>query len=276
MIYLTVTLSVLLGCLAAGLAVFLGRYFIQGRYKRFVSENSACLRALKEINARFTFFPEADFDQKHTYDNENFFDTISCEDFLIYQLQYQAKKIGEQIAKVAYNRSEYCKYIDEIKALRLGEFSSPLGKLKREKVQKVEKELCHKTKLAQPVTQFSLTVRLYCARINGRIYAAKEENFSAERVLALMKRMGNKSGTFYRDRGIWDAICRVERGKVSNRMRFSIYARDGYRCRNCGASQRYAALEIDHIIPVSKGGKSTYDNLQTLCHKCNVEKGNKL
>ncbi|MBQ8339081.1 MAG: HNH endonuclease [Clostridia bacterium] len=59
-------------------------------------------------------------------------------------------------------------------------------------------------------------------------------------------------------------------------MRFSIYQRDGYRCRKCGVSGRHAQLEVDHIIPIAKGGKSTYNNLQTLCHKCNVEKGDNL
>ncbi|MBP5466276.1 MAG: HNH endonuclease [Clostridia bacterium] len=52
-------------------------------------------------------------------------------------------------------------------------------------------------------------------------------------------------------------------------MRFSIYKRDGYRCQHCGRSGRFVDLEIDHIIPISKGGKSTYDNLQTLCQRCN-------
>ena len=276
MIYLIVTLSIVFAGLAAGSAVLLGRYFLHKRYKRFVAENSECLRALKEINSRFSFFPYVDFNQSHTYDNENFYETISCEDFLIYQLQYQAKKIGEQIEKVAFNQTEYRKYLNEIKTLRLGIFSSPFGKLKREKVLKTEKKLCCKAKLAPPDTQFSLKVTLFCSRINGRIYASKEEPFSADRILTLIKRMSYKSGTYFRDRAIWDAICRVERGRVSNKMRFSIYARDGYRCRKCGVSQRFAVLEIDHIIPVSKGGKSTYENLQTLCHKCNVEKGNKI
>lgn len=59
-------------------------------------------------------------------------------------------------------------------------------------------------------------------------------------------------------------------------MRFEIYARDGYKCCRCGKSGQYVSLEIDHIIPISKGGKSTYDNLQTLCHQCNVEKGDSI
>ena len=95
-------------------------------------------------------------------------------------------------------------------------------------------------------------------------------------ISTFIKGLNNRSGNFYNDRGVWDALCRVERGKVSNKMRFSIYERDGYRCRKCGVSDRYAQLEIDHIIPIAKGGKTTYDNLQTLCHRCNVEKGDRL
>ncbi|MBO4667476.1 MAG: HNH endonuclease [Bacilli bacterium] len=57
-------------------------------------------------------------------------------------------------------------------------------------------------------------------------------------------------------------------------MRFSIYARDGNRCRKCG--RRTGDLEIDHIIPIAKGGKSTYENLQTLCKSCNKKKGSSL
>ena len=70
---------------------------------------------------------------------------------------------------------------------------------------------------------------------------------------------------------IWQSICRVERAKVSNKMRFAIYKRDGNRCIKCGSTRN---LEIDHIFPISKGGKTKPDNLQTLCHSCNTRKSN--
>lgn len=235
-----------------------------------------CFQLLKEINSDFTFFSVTNYNQSYTYDNQNYFATISCEDYLIYQLQYHAEKICQQIEKINHNKAEYQRYLGKIKTLQLGNFSAPIGKLKKKKLFEIEKQLCNKTKLSAPVTQFFLTVTLYCSKINGRIYSHKSEIFSDKNVLALVKRLKNKTGTYYRDREIWDAICRVERGYVSNKMRFSIYERDGYRCRKCGVSQRYALLEIDHIVPISKGGKSTYDNLQTLCHKCNVAKGDKI
>ena len=37
--------------------------------------------------------------------------------------------------------------------------------------------------------------------------------------------------------------------------------------------QFISVMDIDHIKPIAKGGKTTYDNLQTLCRRCNKEKG---
>lgn len=271
MIYLIVFSAILFILLA----VFIGLQINKKRYVTFVLKNSSCLNALKNINTEFIFLPVTEYNQSHVYDNENFYDDISCKDYLIYQLQYQAEKICHQIKNAGQNKAEYQRYIGKIKALQLGNFLSPIGKLKKDKLLKIEKRLCHNTKLSPPVTQFILTVTLYCSKINGVVYLQKAETFSGETILALAKRLKNKVGNYYRDREIWDSICRVERGKVSNKMRFSIYARDGYRCQHCGVSQSRAVLEIDHIIPIAKGGKSTYDNLQTLCHNCNIKKGDK-
>ena len=50
----------------------------------------------------------------------------------------------------------------------------------------------------------------------------------------------------------------------------------GYKCKVCGASASDGAkLEVDHIIPISKGGKSVMDNLQTLYKSCNRGKRDK-
>ncbi len=260
-----------------GLVIFLICYFTQRKYDNFIIENSISLSQLKEINSRFNFYSYISFDQQHTYDNEKFYNTISCADYLIYQLQFIRKDILSQIEKTNSNKQQYSRYLEEVKTItQFGQYHVPIGKLKLDKLIKIEKRLVEKQTLREPCTRFSLTVTLYCSKINGQVYDRKYKNFSAADISTLIKRLNNRSGNFYNDRGIWDALCRVERGKVSNKMRFSIYERDGYRCRKCGISDRYAQLEIDHIIPIAKGGKTTYDNLQTLCHRCNVEKGDRL
>lgn len=66
-----------------------------------------------------------------------------------------------------------------------------------------------------------------------------------------------------------------KRRKVGPDRRAAIYARDGNRCVECGEKDK-GQLTLDHIIPVSKGGSSRDENLQTMCRRCNVAKGNKL
>lgn len=70
-----------------------------------------------------------------------------------------------------------------------------------------------------------------------------------------------------------------QRALMTSSLRRKIMQRDGYICKNCGASLAKEAnllLEIDHIIPLSKGGLTAEDNLQTLCWKCNRSKGAKI
>lgn len=52
-----------------------------------------------------------------------------------------------------------------------------------------------------------------------------------------------------------------------------IFERDGYKCLACGTTKN---LTKDHIIPKALGGNSEVDNLQTLCFKCNGEKGKRI
>lgn len=51
--------------------------------------------------------------------------------------------------------------------------------------------------------------------------------------------------------------------------RHNIFKRDGGQCQYCGTSKD---LTIDHVIPRSKGGKSTWTNLVTACKRCNSKK----
>lgn len=53
----------------------------------------------------------------------------------------------------------------------------------------------------------------------------------------------------------------------------AVYRRDGARCVYCGSTEN---LQLDHIIPFSKGGATSLENLQLLCQKCNLEKSNKI
>lgn len=60
------------------------------------------------------------------------------------------------------------------------------------------------------------------------------------------------------------------RPAIPLRIRWEVLHRDGNRCVICGATER---LSLDHIIPYSKGGPDTVENLRVLCRYCNSRRG---
>lgn len=73
------------------------------------------------------------------------------------------------------------------------------------------------------------------------------------------------SGKRVRNRNRWQDI------------RLAVFRRDGYTCRYCSwhadSEIEKQSLTVDHIIPVSKGGRSNMRNLVTACQNCNRKKG---
>lgn len=75
------------------------------------------------------------------------------------------------------------------------------------------------------------------------------------------------------------ALAKEQRALMTSKLRAYIKERDNYTCCQCSNSvyaEPNLLLEIDHIIPISKGGLTKEDNLQTLCWKCNRSKGAKI
>ena len=73
-----------------------------------------------------------------------------------------------------------------------------------------------------------------------------------------------------------DRLCdedRTARIHIPDGIRMAVLLRDGGRCRKCRSATN---LEVDHLIPVSKGGDSDESNLHTLCRRCNRRKWKKL
>jgi 5-methylcytosine-specific restriction endonuclease McrA len=57
--------------------------------------------------------------------------------------------------------------------------------------------------------------------------------------------------------------------------RRAILVRDRYTCQYCGAQPGRPELTLDHVLPRSRGGRTTWDNVVTACKRCNGKKGNK-
>lgn len=61
---------------------------------------------------------------------------------------------------------------------------------------------------------------------------------------------------------------------IPEHVKVAVFQRDGGRCIQCDYTGPY--IEYDHIMPRSKGGKNTVDNIQLLCRQCNLKKSNRI
>lgn len=77
------------------------------------------------------------------------------------------------------------------------------------------------------------------------------------------------------------AVARLAKPMVRTKKdvkfsRANVYTRDGHRCQYCGiVPNTSAGLNYDHVIPRSKGGKTTWDNIVACCVVCNRKKGDR-
>ena len=102
----------------------------------------------------------------------------------------------------------------------------------------------------------------------GRNHYSKSNSFNAEDVHDFIKILNQRNE--------YEKTKKFQREIMSDSLRYDILKRDNYRCKICGAAASDGArLEVDHIIPISKGGKTTKNNLQTLCDRCNRGKSDK-
>ena len=65
----------------------------------------------------------------------------------------------------------------------------------------------------------------------------------------------------------------MKKQRIPTNIRRMVINRDGYYCVYCDEDLTDSEIHLDHVIPESRGGTTTYDNLQVTCRKCNTSKG---
>lgn len=187
-----------------------------------------------------------------------------------YHIEQNIDGIREDLALAVASTSRYSSYIQKATNLNFATDEKFLlqEKMSRHKFKKYEKKLIKRTIVANP-TKISAKIKIYYRSPRGRNYYEKQGKFDYEKLSLVYKDWSKKQD--YR------ISSKYERSLMSDSLRYDVFTRDHYRCCICGASQKDGiTLHVDHIIPVSKGGKTVMSNLQTLCDRCNLGKSNKI
>lgn len=248
------------------------------KYVDFVNEHSLAIRAIKELNSKYQFSTIYPLIYKNCYDTTVNFENVSCKDYLIYQFHLDTLCVRRIIKSRNNNISKEIDYKSKVDLTKdkLGNFDVSIEDLNEEKLRNIE-SIVFNDLIEKANTDFYAEVHLYLTR--GRIHRVvdeKKELFDLNEIIDVLKSIDSSKlidGRRFYSGEVWKSIERVERAKVSNELRQEIFERDGYTCVICGSTEK-ESLEIDHIMPISKGGKTEPDNLQTLCHDCNIRKGN--
>ncbi len=127
--------------------------------------------------------------------------------------------------------------------------------------------------LPDPYKAHLLCLLLLAARMNNLLPNSPAK---LERLIGATEPLDLSAFADFVDFDVMEKPTRQDRfanRRVPDGMRAAVLVRDGGRCRKC---RRAINLEMDHIIPVSKGGRTEESNLQTLCRRCNRTKSKKL
>lgn len=250
---------------------------IKRKYKEYVFSHSDKLKQLKSLNEMVSFVKvdkEIIIEQRY-YGNygRNYYDQIVPDmvfSWYVYNNLKHCKWMCDAVLKNIDLLEWYKKRLFIIASIITDVESFIKGSIRKKTFYKVEESMFKKM-IIQPTTSLKLIVRARYEYRSHDIYLRKYSTYDLDELIERIDRLSTKRIP----QDDFDDIAIVERGRISGYTRKCVFERDGGKCVMCGTrGDKYNRLEVDHIIPISKGGKSDINNLQTLCHKCNVRKGN--
>lgn len=164
-------------------------------------------------------------------------------------------------------------YNNEINRINSAKLISFRKKHYLKKIDKIYKK-CRNT----GITVVFLRIRTSYHQRNNVKYAEKITSIEESQFMTFdtFRNLYNKLYSLGFETTLQKYNTRNQRSLMTKKLRDEIAKRDNYTCQMCGKYMPDGVgLQIDHIIPVSKGGKTVPSNLQVLCSKCNAKKSNK-
>lgn len=250
-------------------------YIINKRIESKVLSFSEKIKEINKINNTFSFNNiNYNIHVKKHYDNKGHYNRIEPAFVMSAYLKDNIVEFSKTIDGVKANRLLYEEYKDRVMMVvsRPRQQNLEVIKLPNKLFLRKEKKLI-KSILLKPVLDLKFNVHMSYRSPKGQVNISKNDTFDYNQVFSSFESISRT----YLDRETYEKLMLVERGEVSDSLRYDILNGDNFRCVICGASAKEGVrLHVDHIIPVSKGGKSNVDNLRTLCERCNVGKSDKI
>lgn len=275
-------LALLLVILIVGIIAIICKV-MDDRLKKKVIEHSERVNSLKKLNDSTEFIK---IQSKHTNNyicySKRELEKFSLEMYIISLISEKQKFYKSLIKGVEENRKAYDAYkkqVKEIKSTITKDFAKAIG-VNYSRFVGCEEKLFKEAILSAPTMDVSICCKATYTSPMGRNNYVMEDTYNYEALkkrFAAAKKYREKQRQIEVERAERQHCIEEERAKMTVSLRYEILRRDNFRCQICGSTaQDGVKLHVDHIVPVSKGGKTTYSNLRTLCDRCNMGKSDKM
>lgn len=235
-----------------------------------VSKSSIKIQELNKLNEKYHF--KRITKKKHNIIDREYsrksLERVTGSSIIKYHIENNIDLIRTDIENAIYNidlLEEYTKEVDKI----INYKSENKTNYSLKKFQKIENRVLNDSIHKRKEFLIKLKLEVYYRSNAGKVNETRYGNYSFEDLVKLYKEWqnGNK----------YEETIKQERKIMNDDIRYNVLKRDNFTCKLCGISAKDGAkLHVDHIIPVSKGGKTIMSNLQTLCDRCNMGKSNKM
>ncbi|MCR5460861.1 MAG: HNH endonuclease [Acetatifactor sp.] len=130
--------------------------------------------------------------------------------------------------------------------------------------------------LQQPVCKCTIECHISYLSPQGRNHRSTFKTYDDECITKAIKKYEINQAQYTNPIDLSKYGPQYERSLMTDDLRYRVLKRDGFRCQICGHGQADGVkLHVDHILPVSKGGRTIMSNLRTLCSSCNLGKRDK-
>ena len=234
-----------------------------------VSELSSKIQKVLELNESYDF-KETKQNKRSITEREysrKSLDRVTGTSIIKYHIENNIEDIRTDIENAIYNINLLERYAKDVEKILLCE-SINNSEYSSNKYKRIEKRVLKKIIYKKEDFFITLKIEVYYRSNGGNVNDSRKEKYLFNDLVTIYNdwKNGNK----------FEETKKQERKIMNDDIRYNVLKRDNYKCQICGATAKDGAkLHVDHIIPVSKGGKTVMNNLQTLCERCNIGKSNK-
>lgn len=240
---------------------------VSKRRERIIKVNSEKVKQIEELNKNFKKISSKKHNVLEREYSRKSLDRVNGDDVIKYHIENDIKGLRTDIENSIYNISLLDGYEKNVAKI-LEQESVNKTKYSDKKYKRIENIVLDKIIYTKKDFLINASLEVYYRSNGGRVNESRNGFRNYEELLELYKEWenGNK----------YEVTKRQERKNMNDDIRYNVLKRDNFTCQKCGITSKDGAkLEVDHIIPVSKGGKTVMSNLQTLCDRCNSGKSDK-